>query len=45
MYIYKLRINFSPFIPGLKAGEFPAEIVKYPATPIVEASTLEPASP
>ena len=27
MYIYKLRINFSPFIPGLKAGEFPAEIV------------------
>jgi hypothetical protein len=28
MQVYTLRINFSPFIPGLKAGEFPAEIVK-----------------
>jgi hypothetical protein len=27
-WLNRLRINFSPFIPGLKAGEFPAEIVK-----------------
>jgi hypothetical protein len=24
----KLRIKFLPFIPGLKAGQFPAEFVK-----------------